>query len=61
MQTENKRHTTGFYVTVGDRCINMLCWVSKGISFFRLFFFFFLLFFCLKIFLEAATEIAGMS
>lgn len=70
MQTEkNRRQTTGFYVTVGDRCVNMLCWVSKGISLFfsfflspSLFFVFFLLFFySLKIFLGAATEIAGMS
>lgn len=57
MQTENKRQTTGFYVTVGDRCVNMLCWVSKGITFFS----FFCSFFPPKIFLEAATEIAGMS
>lgn len=51
---------TGFYVTVGDRCINMLCWVSKGISLF-VFFSVFLFFLFLKIFLDAATEIAGMS
>lgn len=39
------------------------CFVGflKGYHFFVFFFFFFLLFFCLKIFLEAATEIAGMS
>lgn len=39
-QTKRKE-TAGFNVTVGDRCINMLCWVSKGIS---LFFSFFALF-----------------
>lgn len=55
MQTEDKRQTTGFYVTVGDRCINMLCWVSKGISLFfssLLFlpFFFFALFFLKRYF-----------
>lgn len=52
--TKKKRQTTGFYVTLCDRCINMLCMVSKGISlFFSLFFPSFLLF---QIFREAATE-----
>lgn len=37
-QKKTKTQTTGSYVTVGDRCVNMLCWISKGISFFFLFF-----------------------
>lgn len=40
--------------SMGDRCINMLCWVSKGISLFFLLFIFYSFFFQ-KIFLEAAT------
>lgn len=40
--------------SMGDRCINMLCWVSKGISLFCLLFIFYSFFFQ-KIFLEAAT------
>lgn len=31
---KKEKETTGFCDTVGDRCINMLCWVSKGISLF---------------------------
>lgn len=60
MQTENKRQRTGFYV--GDRCVNMLCWIVGFLKGYHFFFFssFFFPFF-LKIFLEAATEIAGMS
>lgn len=45
---QKKRHTTGFYVTVGDRCINMLCWVSKGISLFFFLWFYFIFFSFLK-------------
>lgn len=41
--------------STGDRCINMLCWVSKGISLFCLLFIFFYSIFFGKIFLEAAT------
>lgn len=47
--TKEKDKTTGFYDTVGDRCRNMLCWVSKGISLFLPFYlFFFTRFFFLK-------------
>lgn len=63
VQTEKtKDTTTGFYVTVGDRCINMLCWVSKGISlFFVFFFFFFFLLFFKRYFQKPLLRFAGMS